>query len=187
MPEFCVSSPVLQSRATSPLKNQTQLQKMTAADGSIGVKLQERFGLAICEVAAWPDTADDVKCHLPSDAQNFEFAPSRWLVISENQDVPSTLSNAIHDAGSVIDLSHGRTVMAVSGPKATWVLAKLFAIDFQNMPDQTGLATAHHGISVQIWRENETRFDVIVYRSFASSFWETLTKSSMDVGFEAVG
>ena len=71
------------------------------------------------------------------------------------------------------DLSHGRTAIRISGPKAEWVLAKFFAIDFSlpAFPVGSGVSTVHHDIFAQIQRTGANQFDLNVFRSFARSFW----------------
>ena len=73
--------------------------------------------------------------------------------------------------GTVTDLSHGRTAIRISGPKAEWVLAKFFAIDFAlpAFPEGAGRSTAHHDIFAQIQRTGAEQFDLYVFRSFARS------------------
>ena len=84
------------------------------------------------------------------------------------------------------DLSHGRTAIRIAGPKAEWVLAKFFAIDFSlpAFPVGSGLSTVHHDIFAQIQRTGADQFDVYVFRSFARSFWNSLCHASEEVGYE---
>ena len=90
--------------------------------------------------------------------------------------------------GSVTGLSHGRTAIRVDGPRAEWVLAKLFAIDFglTALPVGSGVATQHHDLLAQIQRTGAMRFDLYVFRSLARSFWKTLCHSAEDVGYEVI-
>jgi sarcosine oxidase subunit gamma len=119
----------------------------------------------------------------------FGFAPRKWLVIDQAEGTGAQLEAAMtSNAGSVNDLSHGRTVIRVSGPRVEWVLAKLFAIDFAlaAFPVSTGKATAHHEVFAQIQRTGEQQFDLVVFRSFARSFWKTLCHLAEEVGCEVV-
>ena len=67
--------------------------------------------------------------------------------------------------GSLMELSHGRTCLRISGPKAEWVLSKLYAIDFSvaAFPAGTGLSTSHHSIFTQIYRHDGETFDLFVF------------------------
>ena len=186
MVEPFVTTPVLAERATTPIADDQRGLGSPGADGGIGVTMSERFPLAICEVAVWPGKADAMISVTSKEAEAFRFAPNRWTVLSNDPAMVETVTGAIGDAGSVIDLSHGRTVIRVEGQAVEWVLAKLFAIDFADMsfPVGTGLATSHHEISAQIRRVDTQTFDVIVFRSYARSFWTALTHAALDVGFE---
>ena len=88
--------------------------------------------------------------------------------------------------GSLIELSHGRTCLRISGPKAEWVLSKLYAIDFSvaAFPAGTGLSTSHHSIFTQIYRHDGETFDLFVFRSLARAFWHTLQRAAEETGFE---
>ena len=95
--------------------------------------------------------------------------------------------------GSIVQLAAWRgeegamiSAIRIAGPKAEWVLAKFFAIDFSlpALPVGSGLSTVHHDIFAQIQRTGADRFDVYVFRSFARSFWGSLCHASEEVGYE---
>ncbi|MEL6437388.1 MAG: hypothetical protein AAFP99_11410, partial [Pseudomonadota bacterium] len=148
MVEVFVATPTIADKASSPLDGHLLPGTYGNSNAGIGVTLSERFGLAICDVCAWPDEVDAVRGALPKTATAFEYAPARWTVLSEDPQTANSLSNTLGDQATVVDLSHGRTVISMSGPKVEWVLAKLFAIDFHinTFKPQVGLATAHHEI-----------------------------------------
>ena len=85
-----------------------------------------------------------------------------------------------------IDLSHGRAVIRIAGPRAEWVLSKLFAVDFsvEAFPVSNGCSTSHHEIFAQIQRTGKNQFDVVVFRSFARAFFTTLCHSAEEVGYD---
>jgi len=117
----------------------------------------------------------------------FGFAPGKILVADQDEGLAATMAKAVtSQTGTVTDLSHGRTVLRVSGPKAEWVLAKFFAIDFSlpAFPLGAGLSTVHHDIFAQIQRTGPDQFDTYVFRSFARSFWTSLCHASEEVGYE---
>ncbi|MDN5928393.1 MAG: sarcosine oxidase subunit gamma [Hyphomicrobiales bacterium] len=117
----------------------------------------------------------------------FGIAPGRFLLIDQAEGLAARLREAVAaDTGTVTDLSHGRTAIRVAGPKAEWVLSKLFAIDFAlpAFPVGSGVSTVHHDIFAQIQRTGEDAFDLYVFRSFARSFWKMLGHSTEEVGYE---
>jgi methylglutamate dehydrogenase subunit D len=157
-----------------------------------GVMLGEmNFGYA-AEIAAF-DHALAGTTRIISDALksanggfSFQFARNRWLVAG-----PVALRDAMArtvDASSLslMDQTHGRTALTVSGPRVEWVLTKLFAIDFREkaFPPCTGLATLHHDIPAWIYREAGDGFILFVPRSYARSFWHTLHRAAEEVGYE---
>lgn len=188
MVEPYINTPVIADKAISPLGDTAEIGTFGNRKNGTGVELSERFGLAIAEVAAWPGQAAKLNKIIGRYDQAFEHAPGRWTVIAEDQAMPATLTKKVGNTGTVVDLSHGRTIIRLSGPQVEWVLAKLFAIKFDcaAFASKTGRATQHHEIFAQIYRVDETTFDLIVFRSYARAFWHSLTKAAGEVGFEVV-
>lgn len=171
-----------------------------------GVALEDVRPGSIVQLACWPghfpvlrDAVKAVtKLDLPAgpgagafaeEGRAFSFAPNRVLVAGDAEDWPARLAAALpSESGTVTDLGHGRTVIAVAGPKAAWVLAKLYAIDFSETPFPVGrgIATAHHDVFTQMQRTAENRFELYVFRSFARSFWKTLCDAAEEVGYEVL-
>jgi heterotetrameric sarcosine oxidase gamma subunit len=169
-----------------------------------GVTLSEIAPGSIVQVAAWPGEQKKVMTALATvtglklaDGAGtgavserhavFGFAPGKFLVTDTYEGLVAALSAKIGiDIGTVTDLSHGRTAIRIDGPKAEWVLGKLFAIDFEpaSFPVGSGIATAHHDIYTQLQRSGAERFDLYVFRSFARSFWKMLCHAADEVGYE---
>ncbi len=117
----------------------------------------------------------------------FGIGPGRWLLVDQASGLADRLVPLVGPAfGAVTDLSHGRTALRVEGPRAEWVLSKLFAIDFapHAFPETHGRATSHHDVFAQIQRTGAAAFDLYVFRSFARSFWTTLRHAAEEVGYE---
>ena len=117
----------------------------------------------------------------------FGFAPGKFLYMEEDEDAAVEFLKVVTaEIGTVTDLSHGRTAIRISGAKAEWVLAKLFAIDFSlpAFPQGSGISTVHHDFFTQIQRSGGDQFDLYVFRSFARSFWKSLCHASEEVGYE---
>lgn len=173
-------------------------------DGA-GVVLSETRPGSIVQVAAWPGEEKAVmdairavaSLKLPDGAGGgvatptkaaFGFARGRFLVVTQAEGTGAELAKTIGiETGTVTDLSHGRTALRVSGPKAEWVMAKLFAIDFSlaAFPVGAGRSTTHHDVFAQIQRTGPDAFDIYVFRSFARSFWTTLCHAAEETGYEA--
>jgi methylglutamate dehydrogenase subunit D len=159
----------------------------------IGVTLSETTFGFLGELAAFAGALDRIEKLVAAVSKSeesaaFKIAASRWFLAG-----PATLADAIRARmksadGSVVDLTHGRTSVRVSGPKAEWVLSKLYAIDFSlaAFPVETGLSTTHHSIFTQIYRRDAQNFDLFLFRSLARSFWHTLQRAAEETGYEVV-
>jgi methylglutamate dehydrogenase subunit D len=172
--------------------------------GATGVVLEETKPGSIVQLAAFPGEERSLiniisiatGLALPDGAGGgvsengkaaFGFAPGRFLVIDQDEGLGSRLKPAVPaSAGTVTDLTHGRTSIRISGPSAEWVLAKFFAIDFSlpEFPEGAGRSTTHHDIFAQIQRTGPESFEVYVFRSFARAFWTALCHASEEVGYE---
>lgn len=172
--------------------------------GGIGVTLSELQPASIVQVAAWPGQEKALIAAISSAAavkvpdgagggivgngcNAFGIAPGRFLVASEKDGLAAKLSDAIAETiGTVTDLSHGRTALRITGPKAEWVLSKLFAVDLSatKVPVGSAAATNHHEVFAQIQRTGTDQFDIYVFRSFARSFWRTLCHAAEETGYE---
>lgn len=172
-------------------------------DGGSAVTLSETQPGSIVQLAAWPGQEDAMRAvikmvtGLDLDAAPgagavddssavFGFAPGRWLAVDQAEGVGQTFRENIGaDLGTVCDLSHGRTAIAVEGEKAERLLSKLYALDFSvtAFPVASAKSTAHHDVLTLIQRTGADRFDLYVYRSFARSFWHLLCASSEEFGY----
>lgn len=174
--------------------------------GEAGIVLSETRPGSIVQAAAFPGSEKAVIAAirmatglaLPDGAGSgvaadtkavLGIAPGRFLVVDQVEGLAERLKAAVWvKDGAVTDLSHGRTAIRVAGPKAEWVLSKLFAIDFSPMafPIGAGRATQHHDVLAAIQRTGPDRFDLYVFRSFARSFWSMLVHAAEEVGFEVM-
>ena len=156
-----------------------QLAAWRGEDGAMMSAIKETTGLALLD-GAGGGVSTDTKAA-------FGFAPGKFLVADQDEGLAADFAGAVApETGTVTDLSHGRTAIRIAGPKAEWVLAKFFAVDFSlpAFPLGSGLSTVHHDIFAQIQRTGGDQFDVYVFRSFGRSFWTSLCHASEEVGYE---
>jgi methylglutamate dehydrogenase subunit D len=89
---------------------------------------------------------------------------------------------------SVIDQSHGRVVIRIAGPKARAVLAKGTPVDLHtdhfSMGKSAMTQMAHVG--VHMTRTGPDEFTLSVFRGFSESFWEWLTDSAGEFGYQVL-
>lgn len=186
--------------AISPLRGHNEAQR---PPGEAGVTLTERKLTSLVQVAAWPDTAEQVEgilasllgCAPPQERDGSSggaegailvLAPGRWLLESRDPRLADRLAEQIGtNLGAVTDLSHARIAIRVSGPEAAWVLAKGLALDFHPdaFPPMKVAQSAVHEVGVILRRMSGESFDLYVYRGFALSFWDWLTEAAAETGY----
>nr|MDQ2704548.1 sarcosine oxidase subunit gamma [Pseudomonadota bacterium] len=167
----------------SPLAPVLRPGRHDLADHSVGVTLAETQPGSIVQLAAWHGEESAMisvirevaGLALPDGAGGgvaaetkaaFGFAPGKFLVADQDEGLAAAFAKAVApETGTVTDLSHGRTAIRVAGPKAEWVLAKFFAIDFSPaaFPLGSGISTVHHDIFAQIQRTGDDQFDLYVF------------------------
>jgi heterotetrameric sarcosine oxidase gamma subunit len=171
----------------SPLEPVFHLGSHGNFEHGIDVILSEVRPGSILQLAAWPGEEKRLMAGIRTvtglalaDAAGggstdgvrsvFGFAPGKFTVVDEAEGLASAFASVVTPAiGTVTDLSHGRTAIRIAGPKAEWVLAKFFAIDFglPAFPIGAGRSTTHHDVFAQIQRTGADQFDIYVFRSFA--------------------
>lgn len=166
--------------------------------GDPGVRLSEGKGLILWQVAAWPDTLENVSgllaeaVSLPASAapgfgQSWVSGSTAvlrteplkfWLVGAE----PPTFD--ANDAVAV-DLSHSRTLIRLRGEHAVTVLNSYLPLDLRDasFPSGSVASSAFHHCGVTLWR-NKDHYELFLPRGFAMSLWELLMEAAMQYGVE---
>jgi sarcosine oxidase subunit gamma len=185
----------------SPLRGHNAAGAVGA--GEAGVTLTERRLTSLVQVAAWPETVEQVTdtvaslvgCAPPQgpsgssggpDGALLAIAPGRLLVESRDARLAERLAGQLGpELGAVTDLSHARIAIRITGPKAAWILSKGMAIDFypEAFPPMKVAQSAIHEVGVIVRRLSADSFDLYVYRGFALSFWEWLTEAAAETGY----
>lgn len=108
--------------------------------------------------------------------------PGQWFVLSE-----TPLATAALPGFRLIDQSHGRVPIALSGPMAADALAKGMAIDLDRLGiGQSALTLIGH-LAVHLTRTAGDGFELLVTRSFAEALWDDLIVMGREFGIEAIG
>lgn len=121
-----------------------------------------------------------------SDGRIFQFAQKRYFIDTEKLELADQLKQTIStEHASVIDQSHGRSVIDIKGQHVQDILSKLFPIDFDKSTFQnnSGLATANHGVHALIWRDADDAFTLYIGRSYARSFLGVLKGATREYGY----
>jgi|DewCreStandDraft_4_1066084.scaffolds.fasta_scaffold166722_1 sarcosine oxidase subunit gamma len=149
--------------------------------GAVAAALRDRLGIA---VDAEPNRASGMP-----DAVALWLGPERWLVVTPAGRTPAAaelLSRALpSDQAGIVDLGHARTVLRLSGAKARDVLAKGCLLDLHPRAFGPGACaqTALFHANALIHVVDAAAFDLYVPRSYAQSFWESLTDAAGEFGW----
>ena len=121
------------------------------------------------------------------------LAPGRWLIVSARQ-APQELEHSLSSAfaglsGAANDVTSGRTVIRITGPKARGLLAKGCPLDLH--PAHFGVGHCAQSLMGQInvllhAAEGGARIDLYVTRGFAESLWYFLTEGAAEFGYEVL-
>ncbi|WP_421577792.1 sarcosine oxidase subunit gamma [Shinella sp. M31] len=165
-----------------------EYQAVHALDGTIGAIAARRANhlsvhrtTAVAVVLAAPGQMAEAAGILVSNGE-FEArfsGPGEWLVLSEvhaPETLAAELSVRLGDFAFVVDQSHGRVVLTLSGPDAARILANGIAVDLHADAFPVGRAAnvlCSH-LSVNLARTGVERFDLVVMRSFAEALVDDL-------------
>jgi heterotetrameric sarcosine oxidase gamma subunit len=167
--------------------------------GGPGIYLSERDIASAWLVAAWPERLAVTGATLalaagvaaaPGPGASatgpggtlLRVEPLKWLLISESEITDPPVDTA---DGTVLELSHARTVIHVTGPKVLDLMARMVPIDLRlkNFPEGSVTNTALHHLGVTILAR-DGGFDILVLRSFGLAIWEILIDSAAQFGAE---
>jgi sarcosine oxidase, subunit gamma len=107
--------------------------------------------------------------------------PGSWYIVSEMPLTPRDVAQLETTLGPqtwLIDQTHGRVRVEISGPGAMRRLTTGTAVDLssQRFPVGAGCETLFGHIGIHLTRTGDDRFELLVGRSYAVSLWEQLTK-----------
>ncbi|MEQ9640427.1 MAG: sarcosine oxidase subunit gamma family protein [Alphaproteobacteria bacterium] len=146
--------------------------------GGPGLILRERRGLRLTEVAAWDATGLDLPGPNASaplgDGVALNIGPDRWLLVD---------TEASPDNAAVVDQSHGRVVLRLTGAAVREVLSKGCPIDLDRFA-QGDVAATRLGPFATLLHGIEGGVDLYVARGYAQACWEWLTDAAGEYGYE---
>src|SRR6185437_14176558 len=164
----------------------------------------ERVDVAICSVLARRGAGDRLARaiqsefalelpptprHTGNDSLAFAWAgPGQWLALGERMTGPALeqkLRAAAGDAASIVDQSHGRALIRVTGPRAREALAKGVLIDLHPRAFGPGSAasTVVSHIGMHFWQVDAApTYEIAVASSLALAFLEWLTEAAAEFG-----
>ncbi len=175
-----------------------------AADNVHNVRLCEQSLGALFQIAGWGAEFEDQVAPLlrslgfvdlgdygnvqgSGDVHGFRIAPHRLLIRHRD---PEKLKDALAQLDPsrtpTLDLSHARIVIALRGPGAEHLLARLATPDLSSRAFPAGrfVQTAIHHTSVLIHHEIESNFLVYLPTSWAASLWDYICLNAEPLGYE---
>jgi len=156
---------------------------MSAASGKSGAIAEQVEALTGLILPAGPKRVSEKGLSL------IGTAPGQWLAIADGDATRKTLdklAEALSGLATIADISDGKAVLRVSGPRIRDALAKGCALDLDRRAFKPGDAatTPVALIDCQIWQIDETpSYELAVPSSFAGSFWHWLTASAAEFGY----
>jgi methylglutamate dehydrogenase subunit D len=171
-----------------PLKTLAAKSNFVNAKANSGVTLSIVHPVSLVTVIARKAKAKAVRDTLGKmrGLQVMEAGADQWFV--QGQDA-NTIKTKLGTSASVIDQSHGRVVLRVSGPKVRAVLAKGTPVDLHkdHFPIGKSAMTTMAHVGVHLTRSAEDEFTLSVFRGFSEHFWEWLTMAAAEYGCEISG
>jgi methylglutamate dehydrogenase subunit D len=132
------------------------------------------------------------RCVTARDIAFIWSGPDQWLAYwnpAPARGMEAALAEPLTAFAAIVDQSHGRTLLRVTGPRVRDALAKGLAIDLHPREFKTGYAavTAVAHIGVHFWQTDDRPiYALAVPRGLALSFWHWLEASSAEYGLELV-
>jgi heterotetrameric sarcosine oxidase gamma subunit len=187
-------------RRRSPLEEALRDARGAGATDDPGVTIAERRELSLVQVIARPgkeqsaaerlglDPAPGLASPTPAGTALW-LAPGAWMVVAEGLDegaLYQDLRERLQEIAAVMDQSHGRAVLRLSGRAARDVLAKGCRLDLHprvfKPPMCAQTAIAQIGVLLHQLDERPT-YDLHVLAGYAADFLTWLTASAAEFGY----
>lgn len=172
------------------------------AAGSSGISVSEIQSFTLTQFTAWADAmpqagtdiAHRAGCSAPAApglstegiaGRLLRVEPLRWWLVGNEPFAPS--GDAAGRTHTVVDLSHSRVLLRLSGQSTAELLNHYLPLDLRNAHFQQGhvACSAIHHVGVTLWRD-AAGFNLLIPRSFAVSVWSLLVESAKQFGVETV-
>ena len=188
----------------SPLADVALQGSFGAATAAPGVTFSVRHPLSIVTIIARKDKTSalsaamekhyGIACPAPGRSATAErltlhwCGAEQWYALAGDRDEGALyreLKTRLDGLASCSDQSHGRIVIAISGPKVRKVLAKGTPVDLHPSAFGSGqcAVTQMAHVGVHLAQVGEHAFELSVFRGFSESFWEWLTEQAEEFGY----
>ncbi|MCB1337823.1 MAG: sarcosine oxidase subunit gamma [Maritimibacter sp.] len=147
---------------------------LSKLNGALGLALPKQIGAR--EAAG----AVEVLC----------LGPDEWIIHAPEADVASIVAacGTVYDAlpHSVVDTSGREVTFGIEGPRAAELLTLGAPRDIASIAVGEGRRTVFDGIAVVLWREDDNRFRMDVWHSFAPHVLGLLETGCRELAAETV-
>lgn len=175
-----------------------------ASAGAAGVFIQERTGLYLGNLASRTgqlslldaQMRERFDMELPLTAKvahasrldAIGTAPDHWLLFGQaSSGLRHDLEEAVSSHAALVEQSDGRAVLRIGGPSARDILAKGIGIDLHPRvfgPGDAATTVISH-MGVVLWQVSTVpTYNMVVFRSFAESFFHWLLGAAAEFGAE---
>ena len=164
--------------------------------GSTNVIFEEIESLVLFQIAFWPDTLSEVETMLNNRLGIKEIPKPGSSVLGSNASVlrierlklwvTGILEpNACNANTPILDLSHSRTNLLISGDDAPNLLNRFLPIDLREGFFGIGAvsSTMFHHVGVTLWR-TESGYHLFLPRGFSLSLFELLVEGAKQFGLQ---
>lgn len=163
-----------------------------------GIILEEIRPITLYQLAAWPQSIDAVgkmventvgcdqvpepcKAQCGQHGSALRVEPLKWWLYG----VSAPEIDA--EQGSMLDISHSRTQLRISGPQAVPFLNRHLSLDLRekSFPVGSVASSVIHHVGVTLWHSKQG-YELFIPRGFAVSLWQGLVESATQFGLEVV-
>ena len=158
---------------------------------------EELSELILYQVAFWPETFQKVGKKLATLLDNDQIPQAGQSIIKGNSGLLyveplkfwsiGLIPEFKEEDAVILDLSHSRTRIRVSGESATELINRFLPLDFREhvFPIGQVASTSFHHVGITLWRTNQG-YEIFLPRGFALSLWELLIEGASQFGYEVV-
>ena len=184
----------------------------TGLHGGLGIMALQRYGLfehplregvgdggcagfrsAVVAATGLEPVSEPLASARQRDVTMLWLGPDEWLVVTPDRRVAG-IERALRDAlegqrAALTDVSHGRTVLALSGPEARTVLAKGCPLDLHPRVFGPGRCAQSRLAKCQVLIHQThvaPTFEIYVNRSFSQYAWTWLEDAAREFGVRVV-
>ncbi len=128
--------------------------------------------------------------HVDGHTQVSWNGPNSWMIVSSDEEAGrkpgellQTLEQAIGDLAAVVDQSHGRCCLRLSGSRARDVMAKNTALDLHPRafgPGRCAMTSVAHMNASIVQVDDAPTYDLFVARSLARSFAHAIAQACLE-------